>query len=178
MAVALVPEAAGLIVDVHEGSAEDIRVRLAGMSRHELEGLAVVLAALADPDRPLKEALAWVTFDEYGNPLPPSRAGTRSDKAIRDAVPVQKRCRTAGVDVVAVHRALTERGEGLALSQEERRLAIEVGVRRGMPYELVASRLGMEKDTVKRSWERVKERARAEGRVVPTRPLVSVEGAA
>jgi len=173
MVEALMPEAAGLVVDVHEGSADDIRTRLAGLSRHELEGLAVVLAALAEPDRPIKDALAWVDFDEHGNHIAPSRM-TRSEKAVRDLVPSMRR-RLAGVDVVAVHRALSADSRvGVRLTEAERRMAIEVGARRGMPYELIASRLGMDRDAVKRSWERIKRRAREEGREVPSRPAYPV----
>ncbi|MFG2359436.1 hypothetical protein [Streptomyces sp. NPDC048521] len=176
MVEALMPEAAGLVVDVHEGSADDVKTRLAGLTRHELEALAVVLAAVADPDRPLKEALAWVTFDEYGDRLPPSRT-TRSEKTVRDLAPALRR-KTAGVDVVAVNRTLSAEGEGLPLNREERRLAIEVGLRRGLSYQLVAQRLGMEVDTVQRSWERIKKRARDAGEPVPQRPLVAVSDVA
>ena len=52
MAEALLPEAAGLVVDVHEGSTDDIAERLAGLSRHELEGLVVSIypaSSLAAP---------------------------------------------------------------------------------------------------------------------------------
>ena len=176
MVEALMPEAAGLVVDVHEGSADDIKTRLSGLTRHELEALAVVLAAIADPDRPLKDALAWVTFDEHGHRVAPSQT-TRTDKAVRDLAPEILR-NTAGVDVVAVNRALTSEGAGLPLNRDERRLAIEVGLRRGMAYELVAKRLGMDVEAVKRSWERIKSRARAAGQPVPQRPLTVVTDAA
>ncbi|MGW2740541.1 hypothetical protein ACWC4D_40910 [Streptomyces sp. NPDC001288] len=175
MVETLMPEAAGLIVDVHEGSADDIRGRLSGLSRHELEAMAVLLAAVADPDRPLKDALAWVTFDEHGNRIAPSQT-TRSEKLVRDLAP-QVRRQLAGVDVVAVHRSLSSE-QGLPLTQEERRMAIEVGLRRGLPYEVVAQRLGMEVEAVKRSWERIKQRARKAGGPVPQRPLTVVSEAA
>ena len=167
MVEVLLPEAAGLVVDVHEGSAEDIKTRLAGLTRHELEGLAVVLAALADPDQGIREALAWVDFDENGNRLYPSER-TRSQKSVRELAP-QERRELAGVDVVAVHRALAVGGEGVPLTQAERRLAIEVGYRRGLPVKVIAERLGMSEDAVDRSWDRIKQRARAAGGVVPVR---------
>lgn len=176
MVEALMPEAAGLVVDVHEGSAEDIKTRLAGLSRHELEALAVVLAAVADPERPLKEALAWVTFDEHGNRIPPSQT-TRTEKTVRELAPTVRR-QLAGVDVVAVNRALSAKGQGMALNRDERRMAIEVGLRRGLSYELVAKRLGMEVDAVQRSWERTKKRAREAGEPVPQRPLTIVSDVA
>lgn len=176
MVEALMPEAAGLVVDVHEGSADDIKARLSGLTRHELEALAVVLAAVADPDRPLKDALAWVTFDEHGERIPPSHT-TKSERVVRDLAPVLRR-KTAGVDVVAVNRVLSAKNASVPLNRDERRLAIEVGLRRGLSYELVAKRLGMEVEAVQRSWERIKQRARKAGEPVPQRPLVVVSDVA
>lgn len=167
MVEALLPEAAGMVVDVHEGSAEDIKTRLAGLTRHELEAVVVIVAALADPDVGIRDALAWVDFDENGNRLYPSDL-TRSQKAVRDLAPALRR-QMSGVDVVAVNRALSGRG-GVALSAVERRMAIEVGLVRGMSYELVAAQLAMDVKNVKRTWERIKARAREDGRPVPSRP--------
>lgn len=172
MVETLMPEAAGLVVDVHEGTADDIRARLAGLSRHELEALAVVLAAIADPDRTMKDALAWVTFNEHGERIPPSHT-TKSEKAVRDLAP-QVRRQLAGVDVVAVHRALAAKDGSVPLTTLERRMAIEVGLRRGYSYELVAQRLRMDEAAVKRTWERIKARARAAGEPVPSRPVGEV----
>lgn len=167
MAEELLPQAAGLIVDVHEGSTDEIRDRLASLSRHELEGLAVVLSALADPERGVKEALGWVTFDEFGDRARPSETG----KSVRDLAPSMRR-RLAGVDVVAVHRALAGSGQSVRLTTSERRMAIQVGHRRGMPRAAIAERLGMTEDAVSRTWERVKERARRAGDEVPVRGSV------
>src|ERR1044072_6588844 len=151
MVETLMPEAAGLVVDVHEGAPDDIRGRLAGLSRHELAGLAVVLAALADPDRTMKYALAWVTFNEHGERVPPSQT-TKSEKAVRDLAP-QMRRQLAAVAFLAVHRLLAGKEVLVPLNTSERRLAIEVGLRRGYSYELVARRLGMEVAAVQRTWE-------------------------
>lgn len=167
MAQGLLPEAAGLVVDVHEGSPDDIRVRLSRLSRHELEALAVILGALADPERGIREALAWVDFDENGNRLFPSDR-TKSEKTVRDLAPAMRR-ELAGVDVVAVHRALAPGGHPVALSAAERRMAIEVGYRRGMLKKAIADRLGMTEDAVDRSWDRIKQRARESGQRVPVR---------
>ncbi|MFD8469046.1 hypothetical protein ACFV10_28560 [Streptomyces cyaneofuscatus] len=163
MVEALLPEAAGLVVDVHEGSADDIKTRLRGLTRHELEAVAVVLAALADPDRGLKDALSWVTFDEHGQPAAtPALAVVRT---VRDAAPVVKP-KGYGIDTSAVLRALSP-GPAVELNRDERRLAIETGIRRGMTYDDVAERLGMDRYSVKRAWDRAKDRARAEGRWLP-----------
>ncbi|MFI0156160.1 hypothetical protein [Streptomyces lydicus] len=169
---ALLPEAAGLVTAVREESQEEITARLRGMSHYELEVAAVILAAMVDPDRDLGEVFAWVSFDEYGDPL--SRV-TPSKRTARDlqstAVP-----RGLGVDEVAVERALA--GDRLPLNQWERSLAVDRGIRRGMDYDLVAERLGMEREAVKRSWERSKRKARAEGRYVPKQQVGEIAAAA
>lgn len=164
MAEALLPEAAALVVDVHEGTQQLITDRLHALDRHQLEGLAVVLAALVDPDVGLRDALGWVTFDEYGDHLPRPQKSVRS---VRQAVLQGTLSKSAGVDEVAVERAL--RGDRtVVLSTPERSHAVDVGIRRGMGYDNVAEALGMEREAVKRSWERCKVRARADGRPVPT----------
>jgi hypothetical protein len=173
MAEALLPEAAGLVVDVHEGSADDIKNRLAGLSRHELEAVAVLVAALADPDRSLKEALAWVTFDEHGAPSP---SPAESRRTVREAAPVI-RSRNRGCDAAVVERALGP-GPAVPMSRDERRAAIELGVRRGMSYDDLAARLDMDRDAVKRAWERAKGRARMEGRWVPPVAVGEIRDAA
>lgn len=167
MVEVLLPEAAGLVVDVHEGSADDIKARLSGLTRHELEALAVILGGLVDPERGIRDALAWVDFDEEGRRLYPSDR-TRSTKAVRDLAPVLRR-ETAGVDVVAVHRALSPDARGVALTASERRMAVEAGYRRGLPRKAIAARLGMSEDAVDRAWDRIKKRARDAGDRVPVR---------
>lgn len=167
MVEAILPEAAGLVVDVHEGCADDVKTRLQGLTRHELEALAVILAGLADPDRGVKDALAWVNFDENGNRVYPSQQ-SRAEKALRHLAPPMRR-QLAGVDVVAVNRALATDSGGVSLTAAERRMAIEVGYRRGMARKVIAERLGMSEGSVDRSWDRIKQRARAAGRQVPAR---------
>ncbi|MFI5814907.1 hypothetical protein ACIA7S_28610 [Streptomyces sp. NPDC051643] len=73
------------------------------------------------------------------------------------------------VDMAKVIRRLE--GEDIELNAWENTAAIEYGVRtRGLAYVDVAEFLGMELDSVKRSWERVKERARAAGETWPDSP--------
>lgn len=176
MVETLMPEAAGLVVDVHEGSADDIKTRLQGLTRHELEAMAVLLAALVDPDRSLKDALAWVTFDEAGEPLE-RKYKSRSTRAVRDMAPPVLVDRNAGLDVVAVDRALSP-GPHVRLNSTERRFAVERGIRRGMTYSDVAERLQMDREAVQRSWERAKRRAREEGRWVPPVAVGEIRSAA
>lgn len=169
---ALLPDAAGLVVAVREETQEQITARLRGMSRHELEVVAVLLAAMADPDRGLREALGWIDFDEHGAPLKARSYVTRS---VRELVSVEAP-RGRGIDQVAVNRVLA--GDRLGLSREERALAVDRGIRRGMSYDLVAERLGMEREAVMRAWDRAKRKARAEGRYVPTQQVGEIATAA
>jgi len=84
LAEAMVQEAAGLAIAVREEPREEIARRLAGLDRVEMEALAVVLAAMVDPDQLLHESLAWVTFDEHGNaasPYVPRYRRTAREKA-------------------------------------------------------------------------------------------------
>lgn len=172
LVLALLPEAAGLVTAVREESQEEITARLRGLSQYELEVVAVILAAMVDPDRGLGEAFSWLQFDEHGNPLPP--AGP-SKRGVRDLASTAPR-RGIGVDDVAVERALA--GERMNLNRPERALAVDRGIRRGMGYDLVAERLGMERQAVMRAWERAKRKARAEGRYVPTQPVGEIATAA
>jgi len=56
-------------------------------------------------------------------------------------------------------------------------LAVDRGIRRGMGYDLVAERLGMEREAVMRAWERAKRKARAEGRYVPAQQVGEIVAA-
>lgn len=162
LAEALIPQAAALAVAVREEPQEEIADRLRGLSHHELEALAVVLAAMVDPDRSLKDALAWIDFDEYGDP---TTWKSTVKQTVRQSAKKPPQDRSHGIDEVAVHRALT--GERVPLNSRERTRAIEVGLRRGLGYTAVAEALGMQRETVQRSWERIKERRRAAGLPVP-----------
>lgn len=162
---ALLPEAAGLAVSVREGTQEQIAAQLAGLGRRELEALAVILAALVDPDRSMKSALGWLTFDEHGSPLPYPSKAVRPIRAIAKH-PVDP---DGGVDMVAVDHAISGNAR-LKLRPQERTAAVHLGMVRGMSYDDVAARLGMDREAVKRSWERVKKRAREAGQPIPQRP--------
>jgi hypothetical protein len=172
---ALRPDAAGLIVAVREETQEQITARLRGLSRYELEVVAVVLAALADPDRSMGEALGWIDFDEFGEPL---RYPSKASRPIRDAASTalpHTRGR-AGVDEVAVERAL--HGDRQPLNARERAMAVDRGIRRGMDYDLVAEHLGMDREAVMQAWERAKRKARAEGRPIPAQQVGEIGTAA
>lgn len=156
LAQALIPDAAYLAVAVRDRDPADIAQRLAGLTRHELEALAVVLAAMVDPDRTLQDALGWITWDEYGRPLQdtPPRDWRTVRQAARDPD-----TQTSGPDWVAAVRALE--GEPVRLRGIDRTAAVELGMRRGRTMPDLAEQLGMSLDAVRRSWERIKARRRA-----------------
>lgn len=76
---------------------------------------------------------------------------------------------SGGVDMAKVMRRLE--GEKLALTAWENTAAVEHGIRvRGLSFEAVAELLDMEYDSMKRTWERIKERARNAGEKWPNSP--------
>lgn len=70
LAESLIPVAASLIGAVHEGGPVEVERVLSILAPENLPALAVVLAAMVDPDRPMSALLGWVTFDEHGAPPP------------------------------------------------------------------------------------------------------------
>jgi hypothetical protein len=85
------------------------------------------------------------------------------------ARPVRGPQGSGGVDTAKVMRRLE--GERIDLNSGERTAAIEYGARtRGLTFKAIADLLDMELDSVKRSWERIKERARAAGETWPESP--------
>ncbi|MDX3125339.1 hypothetical protein [Streptomyces scabiei] len=78
------------------------------------------------------------------------------------------------VDPAAALRALD--GDRVRTSGHTRTHAIAYGARYlGMPIEVIAERLGMELDAAQRSWERIKNRARANGETWPNAPRFTDE---
>lgn len=167
----LLLEGMGLAVAVREEPREKLADRLRGLSRHELESLAIVLAALINPDQPVREALAWVDFDEYGRHDP---FAFRSQATIRQAAPRDAISLGEVVDEIKVRRVLE--GEQHRLTASERALGVRIGMQRGLSYEEVAGLLGMKVDAVNRSWHRTRRRAREAGLPVPERPVWARSG--
>jgi hypothetical protein len=170
LAEALLPDAAYLAMAVRDRDPADIAQRLAGLTRHELEALAVVLAALVDPDRSLREALGWIDFDEHGRPL--DKLPNPGPYVIRNTARDPERG-TTGPDYAAAIRGLE--GEPLPMRGIDHTLAVEIGMRRGMTREAIAQELRMELAAVDRSWERIKGRRRAAGQHVPDEPSETAE---
>jgi hypothetical protein len=98
LAERLLPHAAHLICLVHgDGGPRDIQQALARLTAEEAAALPVILAALADPDRQLAEALAWVTWDE-----PARVTGSVRDLAsVTEAMPSAQLRRAAIVEDTA-----------------------------------------------------------------------------
>jgi hypothetical protein len=94
LAAEMVPVATELVCAVHDHGVEEVAAVLAKVPRAHMVALTVVLAALVDPDRPISEALAWVTWDEHGKPLqrlvpveppvPPAQAARRFKPPVGD----------------------------------------------------------------------------------------------
>ncbi|MEW2302045.1 hypothetical protein AB0958_19065 [Streptomyces sp. NPDC006655] len=85
------------------------------------------------------------------------------------ARPRRGRKEDGSVDMAKVMRRLE--GENLPLSGWENTAAIEYGARtRGLSFDAIAELLAMDVDSVKRTWERIKARARAEGEKWPDAP--------
>lgn len=158
LAAALITDAAYLTMAVRDRDPADIAQRLAGLTRHELEALAVVLAAMVDPDRSVHQALGWIDFDEHGRPLEetPQKDGRR----IRNAAREPEHSTAIGPDWAAAVRALE--GEPIPLRKLDRTLAVEIATRRGWTKERTARVLGMTETAVDRSWQRTRARHRTE----------------
>lgn len=170
---ALIPEAAFLAIAVRERDRGDIAARLAGLSRHELEALAVLLAAMVDAERPMSDLLGWIDFNEHGEPLGGQRS--RASVALREKAREPQRV-SVQPDYAAVLRVLE--GERLELRAVDRALAVRMGVMRGWSDERVAEVLGMTVAAVQQAWIRIRERARRDGLPVPVRPARGVGDAA
>lgn len=164
LAEALIPDAAFLAMAVRDRDPADVHQRLAGLTRHELEALTVVLAGLVDPDRSIQDALGWITFDEHGHAL--DTPHTSDQRPIRQ-VARDPDTKIPGADYAAALRGLE--GERLPLRGVDRTLAVQIGMRRDMTREAVARELCTNSAdyaktlaAVKRTWERITARKRAE----------------
>lgn len=162
---ALIPDAAYLAVAVRDRDPADIAARLAGLSRYELEALAVLLAGMVDPGRSVADLLGWIDFDEHGRPL--------GGQASRAELPLHRKAREPrppgiGPDHAAALRVLE--GERLELRAQDRALAVRMAVMRGWTDEEIAAALGMTVAAVQQAWNRIKQAAREAGLSVPRRP--------
>jgi len=78
LAERMVFKGARLAAIVHgDGGRWDVDNLIGGLDLTELRALAVVLAAMVDPEQTVGQALAHITWDEHGHPVrPETRACT------------------------------------------------------------------------------------------------------
>jgi len=170
LAEAMVPVAARLVVAVHgEGGRDDVAALWAELTPHQQVALAVVLAAMVNPDRSLGAALGWITWDAKGDPLSPGLAETRT---IRDVAGESEVVHGAGefVDPVVIRRALS--GDRVEATAAERRAVFEAAVEAGVAPMVVAAGLGIDLKLAQKSVERARARLAAARNASPTRSSV------
>lgn len=81
LAESLVPVAARLVGAVHDDGVGDVGRVLAGVDPAHMPALAVVLAAMVDPDLSATDLLAWVTWDDEPRAPRETLFGVASDRA-------------------------------------------------------------------------------------------------
>lgn len=170
LAEAMIPVAARLVVAVHgEGGRDDVAALWAELTPQEHVALAVVLAAMVNPDRSLGAALGWITWDEKGDPLSPGLAETRTirDVAVESEVVEDE---DEFVDPVVIDRALS--GGRVEATAVERRAVFEAAVERGVAPVVVAAGLGIDLKLAQKSIERARARLTAAEAASPTQPSV------
>lgn len=169
MAEDMLPVAAYLATVVHgDGGPRDVQQAIARLDGAQRDALIVVLASLADPDRPLGALLGWLDFDEYEQPAAADVSARTTLRDIAEEYPV--RTAPPEVDEVAVRMALE--GEDVALTPQERVVAVAEGRRRGLSMEAIAAALGNGATPVAldQLWSRAKKRARVAGAPEPALP--------
>lgn len=132
LAEEMLPVAARLATIVHgDGGTLEVEQVLSVLDGREKDALIVVLAGLADPDRPLAALLGWLDFDEAGAPVEPAHDDRST---LRDLVERQDDDADAAalVDEVAVRRYLA--GSQIKLSKPDRIAAIHRGLSQGMEW--------------------------------------------
>lgn len=82
LAARLVPVACDLVCRVRDDGRDAVAELLGPLTAEEQRALLVVLAAMVPDDRSADELLAWVTWDEHGQPVP---AAPRSLEELRAA---------------------------------------------------------------------------------------------
>ncbi|NUP24136.1 MAG: helix-turn-helix domain-containing protein [Streptomyces sp.] len=129
----MLPVAAGLVCIVHgDGDARDVAAQTDHLDRTECVGLIVALASLVNPDRPLSDALAYVTWDEHGQPV-----------ATEPAPPTER------VADIAEQRLVPVDTDQL-IAEERRRTARALHHNHGMSHKAIARRLDVHPRTILR----------------------------
>lgn len=71
LAERMVPVAASFVGVVRDEDRDGVTSFLSGLTEHERAALPVILAAMVPDDLSPADLLRWVTWDEFGRPLPP-----------------------------------------------------------------------------------------------------------
>jgi len=138
LAEALVPVAAALIGAVHDEGAQAVARVLGVVAPENLPALAVVLAAMVDPDMSPGDLLAWVTFGEtasHGLSYSEQIAGRYG--VVLSKIPPDPRCWEAALLRTCHAAAVHYRDVGWVLSGEReyqrRRMARKRGTQNANP---------------------------------------------
>ena len=134
LAERLLPTAARLACVVHgDGDQHDVDHYTRRLDRAELLALVVLLAAMADPEQRIDDALGFVTWDEDGRPAPALAYGRRTIRGLARAL--------EGPEALGADRIL---------QSERRQLARELHLGQGFTVTEVAAMVGAGAPTVKK----------------------------
>lgn len=134
MVEGMIPTAARIVCIVHgDGGQQDVAHVVAQLEPIEINALLVLLGAMVDPDRLIADAFAWVTWDEHGQPVAPSR----TTRTIRQVAAVR----------------WTNSGVEEALRDEQRRQARVLHLQYGYEPREIARHIGVHERTVAR-WKK------------------------
>lgn len=165
LAEALLPTAAHLTTLVHgDGGQRDIHQAIARLTPADRDSLLVVLAALVDPDVPMSAQLAWLHFDEHGNPVRPTVATGTTLRDLAEELD-EDVAEDDFVDEAAVQRYLA--GAPVTVTAAERIAAIAEAARRGISYLELDQLHGLCRNATSKFVSREREKAEKKGASFP-----------
>jgi hypothetical protein len=155
----MLPVAARLATIVHgDGGPEDVAQVLGVLDGREKDALIVVLAGLADPDRPVAELLGWLGYAETAD-------GGDDRAMLRDIADALTDDEDELVDEIAVARFLSGHQRKLT-HKADRIAAIQAGFRRGMEWEDFDRLGGLAKGSTQKFFQRAQKEAALRGQVL------------
>ena len=114
LAADMVASACELACLVRDGTRDEIGVYVAGLTEEERVALLIVQAAMIPDDVDVGTLLAWVTWDEYGRPLPGASPAARRERALAAPPQAPRRWREEELKPCGSHAAFNRhkiRGE-------------------------------------------------------------------
>ncbi|MFH9426019.1 hypothetical protein [Streptomyces sp. NPDC017529] len=167
----LLPLANQLAMLVHgDGGQRDVHQLLARLSSYEKDALLVVLAGLVDVDQPNSAHLAWMTFDENGNPVRPTVVDGRTLRELAEEAEDEP-LEDDYIDEAAVQQYLA--GKPVRVTDAERIAAVARAVQRGMTYLDLDAMHGLAPNNTSRFVSRARGRAAEQGTAFPVPELSS-----